>query len=272
LLQDLLIEEETLSGLAELKRDAKDFKARIISRERDKLLKIKPLYLCAKALLPRLNLSQKNIHYYASLVQYYTIHDLRKRIKPAQSYLYLLCYIWQRYRQINDNLVDSFCFQLRKLEDEITNYAKEAYSRYLIEQQDEWSVMRKLAEFFVNDNLLDDSLFGDVRNEAFTTVIPKDKLKQHISNLEAQLTEMDFKWEAADKLFHRFRLQLRPLMMVLDFSSVLSTNPYLYAIDWLKKRFNSKQVKDCSIKECPLGTIPKRLQSYLVLDRKPLIF
>ena len=53
-LLNLLQEEETLSGLEELKRDAKDFKARMMDKERDKLVTIKPLYLVAKLLLPML--------------------------------------------------------------------------------------------------------------------------------------------------------------------------------------------------------------------------
>jgi len=46
-LKKLLFEKEaeTLSGLADLKQDTKDFKARMISAERDKMLLIKPLYL-----------------------------------------------------------------------------------------------------------------------------------------------------------------------------------------------------------------------------------
>jgi hypothetical protein len=102
-LNNLLKEEKILSGLADLKCDTKDFKARMISAEREKMLCIKPLYQLAKALLPKLKLSQKNREYYADLVHYYTIHDLRKRIKSEQAYLYLLCYLWQRYRQLKDN-------------------------------------------------------------------------------------------------------------------------------------------------------------------------
>ncbi|MDD2465567.1 MAG: hypothetical protein PHI97_16340 [Desulfobulbus sp.] len=73
--------------------------------------------MIAKALLPSLGISQLNIAYYASLANYYTIYDLR-RIKPGQTYLYLLCYAWQRYRQLSDNLVDALGYHLKKLEDD----------------------------------------------------------------------------------------------------------------------------------------------------------
>ena len=91
-LKKLLFEKdaETLSGLADLKQDTKEFKARMISAERDKKLAIQPLYLLAKSLLPKLNLSHQNVQYYASLADYYTTYDLRKELKAEQTYLYLL--------------------------------------------------------------------------------------------------------------------------------------------------------------------------------------
>jgi hypothetical protein len=67
---------------------------------------VTPLYAIAKPLLPSLSLSQLNIAYYASLADYYTIYDLR-RLKSGQCHLYLLCYAWQRYRQLSGNLVEA---------------------------------------------------------------------------------------------------------------------------------------------------------------------
>lgn len=79
----------------------------------------------AKALLPSLGLSQLNLNiaYYASLVDYYTIYDLR-RLKPGQCHLYLLCYAWQRYRQLSDNLVEALGYHMKRLEDDTREAAK----------------------------------------------------------------------------------------------------------------------------------------------------
>ena len=106
-LQQLLVRENTLSDLAALKQDAKSFRYRQMGLERQKRLTLAPLYAIAKALLPNLDLSQLNIAYYASLANFYTIYDLR-RLKPGQTNLYLLCYAWQRYRQLTDNVVEAF--------------------------------------------------------------------------------------------------------------------------------------------------------------------
>lgn len=264
-LERLLLEEDTLSGLAELKMDAKDFKARMMSAERDKLIAIKPLYQLAKSLLPKLRLSHQNIVHYANLIHYYTIHDLRKRIKKEQAYLYLLCYIWQRYRQLTNNLVDAFCFHLKQFETEIKFKAKEAHSKHVMSQQEELIVMRRLAKLFVVDELSDDIRFGDVRLKAFS-IIPEEELKEQVSDLDKkELKEIDFQWKSIDQHFHRFKIHLRPLMQVLDFSSVSGDNPWLNAINWLKEIFDSnKQLHQYSIDDCPIGTLPKRLRSYLI--------
>jgi hypothetical protein len=88
-LQQLLVRENTLSDLAALKQDAKSFRYRQMGLERQKRNTLAPLYAIAKALLPSLDLSQLNIAYYAGLANFYTICDLR-RLKPGQTYLYLL--------------------------------------------------------------------------------------------------------------------------------------------------------------------------------------
>lgn len=266
LLKNLLQEEETLSGLAGLKQDAKDFKARMMDAEREKLEAIKPLYLMAKALLPAFKLSHQNISYYASLVHYYTIHDLRQRIKLEQSYLYLLCYIWERYRQLCNNLMDAFCIHLKQFEDSLKIKAKEAHAQHVMSQQTELRSMRRMARYFVSNEVPDETHFGDVRQEVFTTVISKEKLQEQVGNIDEQdLSEIDFYWKTTEKEFHRYKLHLRPLLMVLDFSSVIENSPWLVAINWLKAIFNSsKQLNQYSISDCPEKTLPKRLKTYLI--------
>ncbi len=117
-LNQLIQKENTLSELAALKQDAKSFGATLMGLERKKHSILKPLYSIAQQILPHLDISQQNIAYYASLTHHYTIYDLG-RFEEEQTYLYLLCYVFKRYRQINDNLVDAFAFWLRKLENEM---------------------------------------------------------------------------------------------------------------------------------------------------------
>jgi hypothetical protein len=73
-LQQLLVRNDTLSGLAALKQDAKHFGYRMMVLERQKRTALEPLYQLAKALLPKLAISQQNLNYYASRA---FLHDLR---------------------------------------------------------------------------------------------------------------------------------------------------------------------------------------------------
>ena len=82
-----------------------------MANEREKRARLEPLYLIARTLLPKLAVSQRNLHYYASLANFYTVYDLR-RLKAEQTHLYLLCYTWQRYRQLTDNLADALSYPL----------------------------------------------------------------------------------------------------------------------------------------------------------------
>lgn len=263
----ILNEHNNLSDLAELKQDAKDFKMQMLANEREKLGKIRPLYHIAKNLLPELGLSHRNISYYADLADYYTIHDLREQLKPWQTHLYLLCYIFRRYRKLNDNLFDAFQYHLKKLESAIRKEAKESHTKYIVEQEYQWKIMRRLATFFVDDQVPDHTYFGDVRQKAFTTVITKDALLEEIqrSNRTIDKTHMDFRWQAVDKLFHKYVLYLRPLIMALDLSSISSDCPWLATLYEFKKLFfNGQNIDQFNIGEDFNKRHPKQLQHYLI--------
>ncbi len=266
-LEKLLLEKETetLSGLADLKQDTKEFKARMIGDEREKLLGIKRLYQLAKSLLPKLKLSQQNIQYYASLVDYYDVYDLRKDLKSEQTYLYLLCYLSQRYLRLNDNLMDAFYMSLRQFEADLKKDTYDAYADYAINKQTDVLVMRKLGRLFITKTLDDTVSFGSVRQKAFTFIITEEKLREKIPDEdEDEMTSIDFYWKLVDSLFHRYQLQLRPLILAIDFSSTKAENPWFVALTWLKKIFNAKKtLKQCQVSEIPQKTRPKRLDKYL---------
>ena len=62
-LRNLLVREETLSELAALKQDAKNFGYRMMAAKRQKRTVLAPMHHVAKHLLPRLGISQQNIEY-----------------------------------------------------------------------------------------------------------------------------------------------------------------------------------------------------------------
>ena len=124
--------------------------------------------------------------------------------------------------------------------------------------------MRKLARLYVAPELSNEVSFGEVRKEAFS-IISEDDLRNKVSmDGEKELKLIDFQWKMVDKNFHRYKLQLQPLMMAIDFSSTAPDSPWLAAIIRLKTIFDAgKKINKFPVSESPEKTRPKRLQPYL---------
>lgn len=264
-LEQLLVREDTLSGLAALKQDAKHFGYRQMVLERQKRATLEPLYRIAKILLPKLSISRQNMNYYASMANFYTIYDLR-RLRPEQTYLYLLCYAWQRYRQLTDNLLDSLGYHMKQLEDETK---VKANKRYFLEQgrrQKETPQVGRLLLLYVDDEVADTTPFGIIRQRAFT-IMPRDALQsigQRMS--EKPASKLAVRWQIVDELAKRARHHLRPLCMVLNLSSTEPDNPWIAALAWMKGMFTKQQrLSQRPLAECPEGTVPLRLRPYLLV-------
>lgn len=263
-LQKLILREDTLSELASIKQDAKHFGYRMMAMERQKRITLAPLYVIAKALLPNLGISQLNIAYYASLANFYTIYDLR-RLKPNQTYLYLLCYIWQRYRKISDNLIAAFGHHKKKLEDDIRESANKQAIQVQAERQKGAPQVGRLLLLYVDDTIEDIIPFGLIRDKAFT-IMPKETLLTTGKRLsEKPASQLDLRWQAADKQTGRCTKNLRPLAMALDFGSGTANSPWLAALHWMKSIFARQQrLSHQPLDEIPENTIPKRLRAHLL--------
>lgn len=263
-LAELLVKDDTLSELAVLKQDARDFGWRQMTRERHKRERLQPLYLAARQLLPKLAISQQNLHHYASLANFYTVFELR-RMKPEQANLYLLCYAWQRYRQLTDNLVDALGYHTRHLEDESKELAEHAFVEQQLKSQKESPRLGRLLLLYVDDRVPDTTPFGTVRRRAFK-IMPREQLQIAGQRLSTRpRSQLALRWEVVDKLAARVRRHLRPLIEALEPSSLDPANPWLAALTWMKGVFAKQQrLSQRPAEECPADTVPKRLRPYLM--------
>lgn len=264
MLNQLLVRDDTLSQLATLKRDAKNFRWRQMALEREKITTLELLYSIAKILLPKLGLSQQNVLYYASMVNFYTVYDLR-RLRSEQTHLYLLCYAWLRYRQINDNLVDALTYHTKRFEDEVSAIAKKSFNIEQLRRQQETLRVGRLLSLYVDDSITDLTLFGEVRQRAYK-IMPRDTLKNTAQRMSMKsTTKLVQHWRAVDDLADRIRRHLRPLFGALNFASTKPDNPWLIALDWITRVFAKQQrLSQRPLNECPTSTLPKRLKSYLL--------
>ncbi|WP_326526789.1 DUF4158 domain-containing protein, partial [Dokdonella sp.] len=271
-LGQLLVRDDTLSQLAALKQDAKDFGWRQMAREREKRATLEPLHSIAKALLPKLGISQQNLLYYASLANFYTIHDLRY-LKADQTHLYLLCYAWVRYRQFSDNLVDAMAYHMKQLEDESSAGAKQSFVAEQARRQQDTPQVGRLLSLYVDDSVTDPTPFGEVRQRAYK-IMAKDALQSTAQRMSVKpVSKLSLHWQAVDILAERIRRHLRPLYVALDFASTDPDSPWLAALAWTKGVFAKQQrLSQRPLAECPAATLPKRLRSYLLTfdaDGKP---
>lgn len=129
--------------------------------EREKRRQLAPLYQMARRLLHGLGVSQQNLLYFASLVNFYTIHDLRN-IKKEQTWLYRMCYIWLRYLQLSHNLTSAMMWHIKQTEDRCNEEAKKNFEADVLQRQQENNKVGRLLSRFVDDTMP----FGDVRQRA----------------------------------------------------------------------------------------------------------
>ena len=261
-LAQLITRDDTLSDLAVLRQDAKDFRWRQMAHERGKRAMLDPLYQVAKALLPTLGISHQNLLYYASLATFYTAYDLR-RLRLEQTQLYLLCYVWLRYRQLTDNLVDALAYHMMQLEDACSAAAKKGFDADQLRRQQETPQVGRLLSLYVDDAVADTVPFGDVRERAYA-IMPRDRLQSTAQRMSARpASKLARHWLAVDTLAERVRRQVRPLYGVLDFASVSPNNQWLAALTWAKTVFAKQQrLSQRPRAECPVN-LPKQLEPYL---------
>src|SRR5260370_10511035 len=94
---------------------------------------------------------------------------------PEQVHLYLLCYAWKRYRQLNDNLVDALSYHMKQLEDETKEKADKQFSQHQAHRQQDSPQVGRLLLLYVDEDFDDVTPFGSVRQRAFA-IMPKDTL------------------------------------------------------------------------------------------------
>jgi hypothetical protein len=159
-LDALYVEHDGMYAITPLKHDPKDFSLRETKREIARSQSLAALYGTAKALLPELGISNDSIAYYAALVDYYTVQKLQQ-LPAGMARLYLLCFLGQRYRQINDNLVNGLIYHVRK----VNAAAKERMEQQVLSFQQEGneSVERigQILSMFLDDSIADSVPFGE---------------------------------------------------------------------------------------------------------------
>lgn len=114
-LEALLAADDGMYRISALKYEPRDFSYGELRQEVGRRKFFQLLYEFGQTFLAQAGLSNESVKYYASLVQFYTVYKLQRMAVPATR-LYLLCFAYHRFRQINDNLIDAFIYLIDQYE------------------------------------------------------------------------------------------------------------------------------------------------------------
>lgn len=150
-LSNMLTKDENL-GLFSFKKIPKDFKYKALKEEIDKGEVFRPVYNFAKQFLRKLEISEYNIRYYATVAEKYNISQLKK-LQLTTAKLYLLCYVYYRYQQINDNILVCYNYYTDKFDKESKAYVMQKLLEHTRNYQCNIPKVSELLRFIGNENI-----------------------------------------------------------------------------------------------------------------------
>ena len=214
-LNKLLEADEYLYRVSALRKEPKDFSHKELRREVERRKLFQPLHDFAQTFLEKAGISMDSRKYYASLVKLYTVYRL-KRMDPGPARLYLLCFAYYRFRQINDNLIEAFIALVDQYEKESKLAAEQAVQRALGEATGNLQAAGQVLTLFVDPSIPSNAPFSLVKKKAFSLLEPErfPLVSDYMRNIEFDKT--GFEWSHYAKLSRAFKRNLRHLFTELE--------------------------------------------------------
>ena len=262
----LLESNNTFTDLAKLKKMAKDFSTSQITQELKTHKIIRSLYPEIKVLIAELELSPKNLEYNASMVKYKSVIRLRRHA-DSQTLLYLVCYLFFRYRETNDNLVSAFVYLIRKLTESAKSYAKQRVVEDVTIVRTKLKSAGSLLKYFIDKDMDDNLSFGDVRKKAFE-LIPAESIKllsDHLDNND--FDGRQYEWQFIDKQSSKIKKLIRSLFLSIDIE-------FIHLKDELREQYTTAHEElgaFKTIKTININVVPKSDREYFEGDNTKLI-
>lgn len=214
-LQSIMADKWLLNSLAGYQGSARGFSPSELDRELQTHQTIKALYPELKRLLDELRLSRGNMLYYASLLKHRSVYKLRRTPK-WQGRLYLICYLFFRYRENNDKLVTAFSYLVNKHSQAAKASAQQKVAEELEVIREKLKDVGSILRFFVDDSLDDATPFGEIRKQAFSFIDLDDirKISRHLHQKDFDLVH--YQWQYADEQARKTANSLRKLFISID--------------------------------------------------------
>ena len=218
-----------------LKRDPRNFSLKEIKETILKRNRLDELHSSLDGFATNLGISAQNLLYYANLVSYYSIYKI-SRMSPITYRLLLSCFIHVRHQMINDHLVKAFLYRVNRYVEQGKKMAQEEIYRIKIGHTKKLRMAGELLKLFIDEELLPDNIpFKQVRDKAFSMIRKDDLIILASSLTEKRIDEKALEWENFDRMARKISVNIRPLVLAINFESQISSRPLEKAIKSLKK-------------------------------------
>lgn len=274
-LRKLLSNPHGLYEITRLKREPKDFGYEAMAREIWRGEQIASLYRLAQELLQFMRISPESVKYYASLVNFYSVFRLQQ-LDEQLVFIYLLCFVYHRYQQLHDNLLNALLSHVRQYTDAAKRAAKERVYEYRLEQTYDLRKAGRVLKLFTDEAIPPQTPFGRVQARAFA-ILDRQRLERLASAIaeDETLDETVLQWEFIAGKVMRFKLRIRPVIRTVTFSATADNDPLLEAVDVMKWAFRQKKSLRHFDELLPTYFVPDHIKRYLygpdVLGRKQLL-
>ena len=213
-LKQILKNKGELNRLSIYKGSAKGFSPSEIDREINTHNAINDIYPELKSLIDYLQLSHGNLNYYASIIHHQSVYKIRRN-PEWQGLLYLVCYLFFRYRETNDKLVTCFSYVARKHDEASKAASKQRIADEIEQVRNKLKYAGNILHYFIDEDISDSKSFGEIRELAF-----KQISREEVSMVSNHLTENDFdkaayQWKYTDQNQSKIKT-LRKLFLALD--------------------------------------------------------
>jgi Domain of unknown function (DUF4158) len=263
-LNRLLEDAQGLHEITLLKRDPRDFSNHEIRREVQRGQQMRELYELSQKLLPHLQISNENITYYATLVDYYSVYKLRQ-LSESTVYVYLLCFIQHRYRKLHDNLIQSLLHHVRKHGDDASAAAKELVYNFRTATNADMTKGGQILKLFTDEGIAGSLPFAEVRQKAFAMLDAArlNAVAEYLAT-KARFDEKAFEWQHLDKAAQRIKLNLRPILQGVQFAATAADDALIEATRFLAEASrNGKVLNTYKEQDIPLRWVPERIKRYI---------
>ncbi|MDF1655953.1 MAG: Tn3 family transposase, partial [Coxiellaceae bacterium] len=210
-----LFSDDAKLSLSQLRHSAKNFSKTELDKELAVHRYLQPWIVEVNAVLQELNLSQKNLQYFAERVDYYGA-KLKRHTEDNQQ-LYLLCYLHFRWHQALERIADGFVHHIRQVKQKAKAYAQDAVYEDWQKASKNVSKAADVLQLFIDDSIDHKQSFGTVRKKVLN-LLAKKELESVCLFLREQKRSVDeATWQYYDECHSLKSGLLRDLFSCLTF-------------------------------------------------------